>query len=726
MATIKDIAKLAGVSQGTVSNVLNKKDNVSSDKIRKVLKAADELSYIPNNSAKNLRKGFTEQLHLILPNINSKIYVDIYQSFKISAKQDGLEINLMITDDDVNQEIEFLNNLLPDLESDVKIAIVTCLPYGSKYENIPKNIFNNILFLIRDYIDSIHFLGFDHISAASQLSKSIISKKINNVCLISNQQKYKNEIEFTTIFKENMYQNNISVNHIFVDFTRKHQSILEQVHNRNYEAYILSDYELAPTLNDILKTFTFIDNPNIFTISPLLVVPNDEYSKYEMSYRLLGHQAAEELKNEIMTVNSQFIKADGIREWSPKYSDKKNNTLNLLTVENPSANILKHLSIKYTEYTDVEVNVVIKPYEEVFEILSSERLTADYDIIRTDINWMSWFAQDIFSPINRKNKNIKVITDNLIDGLLQDFLLFDNKLYGLPYSPSAMVLYYRKDLFERIDLKRLFKEKYKTELAVPKTFEEFNRISQFFSRDFNSNSPTTYGSTLTTGNSGVAGSEVLARYFEKTNTLFGEDGKLYRPNYLYNAFSDIRDLQNSSSIKYSPWWTDTAKAFAQGDIAMCLLYSNYAAELLSYDSKVLNKIGQSSVPGGNPLIGGGVLGIVKTTNNYDDALNFITWLSSETVSSLGSLLGNLPSSQKTFSYYEIIDKYPWHLTTKDGIMNSECFRISNRSYMFNEKEMLEIIGKCTIDLVNNMNVNINSILDTIIKKSMNSNNLFKK
>ena len=41
MATIKDIAKKAGVAQGTVSNVLNGKGNVSSDKIRRVLELQD-------------------------------------------------------------------------------------------------------------------------------------------------------------------------------------------------------------------------------------------------------------------------------------------------------------------------------------------------------------------------------------------------------------------------------------------------------------------------------------------------------------------------------------------------------------------------------------------------------------------------------------------------------------------------------------------------------------
>ena len=60
MATIKDIAKLAGVSHGTASNVLNQRGNVSSEKISKVLKAAKELGYTINPQAQLLRKGLLE------------------------------------------------------------------------------------------------------------------------------------------------------------------------------------------------------------------------------------------------------------------------------------------------------------------------------------------------------------------------------------------------------------------------------------------------------------------------------------------------------------------------------------------------------------------------------------------------------------------------------------------------------------------------------------------
>ena len=53
MATIKDIAQLAGVSHGTVSNVLNGRGNVSMQKILQVEKAAHQLGYSMDERARS-------------------------------------------------------------------------------------------------------------------------------------------------------------------------------------------------------------------------------------------------------------------------------------------------------------------------------------------------------------------------------------------------------------------------------------------------------------------------------------------------------------------------------------------------------------------------------------------------------------------------------------------------------------------------------------------------
>ena len=57
MPTIKDIALLAGVSHGTVSNVLNGRGNVSVEKIRRVEEAARQLGYSLDDRARRLRQG---------------------------------------------------------------------------------------------------------------------------------------------------------------------------------------------------------------------------------------------------------------------------------------------------------------------------------------------------------------------------------------------------------------------------------------------------------------------------------------------------------------------------------------------------------------------------------------------------------------------------------------------------------------------------------------------
>ena len=69
MPTIKDIAREAGVSHGTVSNVLNKTGKVSIEKIKLVEEAAHKLGYIPNAQAQMLRQGTPTSIALLLPTL---------------------------------------------------------------------------------------------------------------------------------------------------------------------------------------------------------------------------------------------------------------------------------------------------------------------------------------------------------------------------------------------------------------------------------------------------------------------------------------------------------------------------------------------------------------------------------------------------------------------------------------------------------------------------------
>ena len=87
--TFKDIARLSGVSYGTVSNVLNGRGNVSSDKVMRVLQAADQLGYVRNQGAQQLRKGSAKLLAVIRPTVKDREYASFYAGFTSYALSQG-------------------------------------------------------------------------------------------------------------------------------------------------------------------------------------------------------------------------------------------------------------------------------------------------------------------------------------------------------------------------------------------------------------------------------------------------------------------------------------------------------------------------------------------------------------------------------------------------------------------------------------------------------------
>ncbi len=74
---MKDVAKLAGVSQATVSHVINRSAPISEEVTEKVQKTIKELGYVPNALAKWLKQKKTNTVGLIIPDIDSGYYAEM-------------------------------------------------------------------------------------------------------------------------------------------------------------------------------------------------------------------------------------------------------------------------------------------------------------------------------------------------------------------------------------------------------------------------------------------------------------------------------------------------------------------------------------------------------------------------------------------------------------------------------------------------------------------------
>ncbi|WP_034294060.1 LacI family DNA-binding transcriptional regulator [Herbaspirillum sp. RV1423] len=112
MATIKDVARQAGVSYTTVSHVLNKTRPVSVDARDRVLAAVEALAYVPSALARSLRSNATGSIGLIIPNNTNPYFSEVARGIEDSCYAAGYSVILCNSDDDPAKQRDYLNVLL--------------------------------------------------------------------------------------------------------------------------------------------------------------------------------------------------------------------------------------------------------------------------------------------------------------------------------------------------------------------------------------------------------------------------------------------------------------------------------------------------------------------------------------------------------------------------------------------------------------------------------------
>jgi LacI family transcriptional regulator len=111
--TIKDIAKKTGLSVSTVSLVLNhKKHRISEETCRRVMQAAEELHYRPNQMAVGLITKKTRTIGLIVPDVTNMFFAEIAKGAEAQCQKSGYSIILCNTNDNPEKDIDYINVLM--------------------------------------------------------------------------------------------------------------------------------------------------------------------------------------------------------------------------------------------------------------------------------------------------------------------------------------------------------------------------------------------------------------------------------------------------------------------------------------------------------------------------------------------------------------------------------------------------------------------------------------
>ena len=110
-ASIRDVAEHAGVSVGTVSNVLNRPDVVSTATRERVLGAITALGFVRNESARQLRAGHSRTIGLVVLDIANPFFTDVARGVEDVANAAGLAVILCNSDDRPEKESAYLDVL---------------------------------------------------------------------------------------------------------------------------------------------------------------------------------------------------------------------------------------------------------------------------------------------------------------------------------------------------------------------------------------------------------------------------------------------------------------------------------------------------------------------------------------------------------------------------------------------------------------------------------------
>lgn len=130
-ASLRDVAREAGVSVGTVSNVLNRPSIVSPATLERVRRVIDQLDFVPNGFARQLRSGFSRTIGLVVPDVSNPFFTEVARGVEDAASKRDYAVFLCNSDESTAKEEKYLNALI---EQQVRGVLIT--PADNKAERL--------------------------------------------------------------------------------------------------------------------------------------------------------------------------------------------------------------------------------------------------------------------------------------------------------------------------------------------------------------------------------------------------------------------------------------------------------------------------------------------------------------------------------------------------------------------------------------------------------------
>ncbi|MDZ7288361.1 MAG: LacI family transcriptional regulator [candidate division KSB1 bacterium] len=241
--TIEDVARLAGVSKGTVSAVINEKTTVNSETRKAVLNAIKELQYRPRGSARNLKTTTSENsIGLLIRELDNPFYTAIALGVMGYARNKGYLV--LIASSEGNHILE--ENITKSFSiKDIKGAIIAPVLEGTaEIEHLFRLKMINFPFVLLENVKGIqaNVVSIDNIKAMNKAVKYLIDNGHSRIVHFAGPKHASHTYERIDGFRRAYSESLFAFNSDMIVPTGAHledgyKKCLEYFHNRNREDF---------------------------------------------------------------------------------------------------------------------------------------------------------------------------------------------------------------------------------------------------------------------------------------------------------------------------------------------------------------------------------------------------------------------------------------------------------------------------------------------------------
>lgn len=667
MATMKDVAKLAGVSVGTVSNYLNQTRPVSKAASERIKAAVEELRFSPNLSARSLKSNVYTEIALVLPSRSDPCCVQISQGVEAALQGSGYLLHVAFSYDIPELERQILRDILK--KRVCGLILMSCQP--NQGERLTKLFGGVPVVLVDREIAGLAAdrVCFDNEAALYRMTRGLLEAGYEDLCLFSGPGSFSSEAACARGFERGLAGRPGRLVQTELSREDGFRKVTNLLRDHVPDAMITTSESTAVGVTEGLQLLGY-DAGDL----PVFTLGEEHWNRGTHSFAAwstarpaiaMGRTAAERLLARLEGMDGAFqTLLLPEKPMPPKLPPKRQrqterlptDKLRVLMLDTAAVRAFAGLLRSFEHQTGIGVELTLLPHNRLLSAIESD--TDTYDVVLFDLPWLPKLAaggilRDLTSVLAQVDGN------TFFPGCLEHYSAFRGRYYGVPFLYGPQIFYYRKDLFQSPVLRAQYERRYGASLRPPITFDEFNIMAEFFTAHTDAIS---YGAGLAAAYAECFAPEIYLRLRAYGGRLFDSRGEVCVDNAA--GLRAYENLQQALPGMKPDWRqaTDTSilADFLHGESAMVISYPPFLTDVADLrKASMIGEIGCALCPGRAPLLGGWSLGVSRGTDRWEEACRFLLWCCDEVTASYFALLGGQSAVASTYTNDELVSLYPW-------------------------------------------------------------------